>query len=185
MQHHTYFQEFVKHRRQVGSLVPSSRYLTFSMCNQIDFDKTSTIVELGPGTGVLTSVLLSKMKQDDQLFCVELHPKFCYELSTGINDPRLHIINGSAEELVEHLSRKNVNQVDCIISSLPLRNMKAHVRQRILDNCNKILKPSGQFIQYQYSLSEMKLIKSYFASLKIHFVLINIPPAFIYSCVKM
>ncbi len=144
--------------------------------------KTSTIVELGGGTGSLTKKILASMGENSSLFCLELNETFYQGLSKSINDPRFHIIKGSAEKLRKHMEMERIMQVDCIISSLPLSNIPTNVKKQILLNCKQLLKASGQFIQYQYTLKDRKLVQEFFTSCKLDFVLINIPPAFIYSC---
>jgi phospholipid N-methyltransferase len=76
--------------------------------------------------------------------------------------------------------------VDVIISTLPFVFIPKDETKRILLEIKKSLKKDGQFIQYQYFLSEFKLIKNIFEKDKIDlsFELLNLPPAFIYSLRK-
>ena len=140
------------------------------------------MVELGGGTGSVTKHILSVLGDNDQLFCIELNQVFIDHLSKKINDHRLKLINGSAEQILDHLKSIDIDGVDCIVSSLPLSNMPTTTKSKILAGCQQALNPSGQFIQFQYTLQDKKFVQRYFSVCKLGFVLINIPPAFIYSC---
>ena len=48
--------EFIKERKTVGAIAPSSKFLMKKMIAPIDFQKADVIVELGPGNGVFTKV---------------------------------------------------------------------------------------------------------------------------------
>jgi phospholipid N-methyltransferase len=69
---------------------------------------------------------------------------------------------------------------------LPFTFIPKDKTKRILLEIKKSLKKNGQFLQYQYFLSDFRLIKSIFEKDKIDlsFELLNIPPAFIYSLKK-
>ena len=55
--------EFIKGRKTVGAVAPSSKFLMKKMIAPIDFQKADVIVELGPGNGVFTKAILERMKQ--------------------------------------------------------------------------------------------------------------------------
>jgi phosphatidylethanolamine/phosphatidyl-N-methylethanolamine N-methyltransferase len=48
----SFIKQFWAEKKMVGSMTPSSRFLTQKMLKNIDFKKVKLIVELGPGTGV-------------------------------------------------------------------------------------------------------------------------------------
>ena len=64
--------EFIKERKIVGAIAPSSKFLMKKMIAPIDFQKADVIVELGPGNGVFTKSILERMKQTSKLFSFEL-----------------------------------------------------------------------------------------------------------------
>ena len=71
----SFLKTFLKDR-QVGAMSPSSRFLANKMLENINFDEAKVIVELGPGTGVFTHVLLEKMRPDATLLVFELNTEF-------------------------------------------------------------------------------------------------------------
>lgn len=179
-----FLNTFFTERKQVGAVAPSSRFLVKAMCNKIDFTTAKCIVELGPGTGVFTHELLRRANADCKIILFELNEDFYKLLKKKFNDPRLTILFQSAEDLAEVLKEINIKNVDAILSSLPLTVIPDKVKKRIIIRSHEALRKGGVYVQYQYSLSAKKLIEKKFGKLKMGFVPINIPPAFIYLGTK-
>lgn len=180
----TFFQRFWKSKKMVGAISPSSSFLTNKMLENIAFDTTKVLVEIGPGTGVFTKKVLSKMHADSIFLVFELNTDFFQELQTSIVDKRVVFINDSAEKLQEYLDRLNISKVDVIISSLPLSNFYQRLTLKLLHIFRTCLSDTGKFIQFQYSLKQRKELKHVFSKVEITFTLWNIPPAFVYTCSK-
>ena len=68
-----FWKQFLKSRREIGSVTPSSRYLTRGIVDKIDFANAQVIVELGPGTGVFTRTILNRMSATCKLVVIELN----------------------------------------------------------------------------------------------------------------
>jgi phosphatidylethanolamine/phosphatidyl-N-methylethanolamine N-methyltransferase len=177
-----FFREFLKERKTVGAVSPSSIFLARKMVAPIDFNKARIIVELGPGTGIFTKEILKYMHADAKLFVFETQKSFCDVLEKEINDPRMILINDSAEKILEYLQQHGFEKADYTVSSLPFTVIPSQVKNTILNQAVKCLKPGGLFIQFQYTLNAHKLLKSYFRNVKLDFTPMNIPPAFIYKC---
>jgi len=180
-----FLKEFLKYRKRIGSISPSSKFLTKKMLEGIDFDNNRVIVEYGAGTGVFTRKIVSKMAQGTKLFVFELHEPFCKKLEEEFRDqPNVIIICDSAVNVLKYLQRENETHADSIISSLPFANFQTKLTIRILKASDRILVKDGTFIQYQYSLNVKRLLSKIFDLKSVEFVPINIPPAFIYICKK-
>lgn len=180
-----FLKEFFKEKKTVGAVSPSSKHLGKKMLQNINFDNCNVIIELGPGTGVFTRMLTNKMKGDSKLIIFELHEAFLNKLQKEFaNDDRVIIINDSAENIGEHLKEHNLGEVDAVISSLPLTNFNKRLVHTILKQSHQHLKQSGLYIQFQYSLNAQKHLKKIFREVKISFTPRNIPPAFVYTCMK-
>jgi len=171
---------FFKDWRQTGSLVPSSWFLARRMIRPIDFTSAKVIVELGAGTGVVTRMILKKMRHDARLYVFEINKTFCARLRR-IKDDRLVIINDSAAEIKKYLSGKRANHV---VSSLPVAVLTPKLTNLILKSVYQNLKKGGGFTQFQYTIRSYDKVKYFFKNVKIGFTLLNIPPAFVYECVK-
>ena len=105
-----------------------------------------------------------------------------FKALSNLKDERLTILEGSAVNAVERLESMNIKQVDYVISTLPLAIMDEETNEKILEAVNKILKPTGRYVQIQYSLISKNRIKRKFPKLKVDFTLLNFPPAFFYIC---
>lgn len=162
------------HPRSVGAILPSSHFLAESMAQCIDRNQTGFVLELGPGTGVITRAILQSGIPAKQLIAVELSVDFATELQKEF--PDILIIHGDALHLSELI--KNKNPVNTIISALPLRNFPNEDRDNILAEIQKVLAPQGKFIQFSYAIKDdpkyypqgMTLINSFI-------VWRNLPPA--------
>lgn len=179
-----FIKTFFQDRKQVGAVAPSWRFLVNKMCNQINFDEAKVIVEFGPGTGVFTLELLKRMHPETKLIVLELNEEFYQLLQEKIDDSRMILRNESAEKIGDLLKEYGFEKADAILSSLPLAVIPNEIRDAILDNSYKYLKPGGHYIQYQYSLNAKKLIQKTFDDVRIGFVPVNVPPAFVYTASK-
>lgn len=166
----------------VGSITPSSKFLMRKMFAPINFSKADVILELGPGNGVFTKGLLSKMNKDSKLISFELSKSFCEYINHNIKDDRLILVNDSAEKVENFLNNRGITKVDYVVSSLPLAVIPKEIKHKILDNCVNLLNKDGRYIQFQYSLNAKKLLKTKFKNVEYKFTPINIPPAFVYQC---
>ena len=176
-----FLMESIKHFGMVGTVIPSSQMSAIKMTRPVDFNRAKIIVELGGGTGVITKEILRRMDKTAKLFVFETNPNFAKALS-NLKDERLTVLEESAINAVERLGSLGVKQVDYVISTLPLAIMDEETNEKILEAVSKILKPSGRYVQIQYSLISKNRIKRKFPKLKVDFTLLNFPPAFFYIC---
>jgi phosphatidylethanolamine/phosphatidyl-N-methylethanolamine N-methyltransferase len=180
----SFIRHFIKERKMVGALAPSSRFLAHKMLKRIDFGQAQVIVELGPGTGVFTKRILKKMRPDGKLLVFELNDSFYEQLKKRFSDERLVLIHDSAEHIEKYLEKYQLPNADVVISSLPLANFPKELRSSILSASHRSLTNTGQYIQFQYSLQSRKFIKRTFGKMNIDFTPLNLPPAFVYTCKK-
>ena len=176
-----FLTEFLRNRKEIGALAPSSRFLVRKILQPIPFEKVECVVELGPGEGAITRELLQRVTPETQVFIYEMNRTFCETLRPLEND-RVHIKNTSAEHLERTLAAAHVAQVDAVISSLPFSVMPDEVVDNILKQVKNVLAPGGVFLQYQYSLGSYKELKAIFSEVEVGFTPLNIPPAFVYRC---
>ena len=60
----------------VGSVVPSSKFLSRKMLDHLNFKQAKLVVELGPGTGVFTQRIIEKLDEESKLLVIELNDAF-------------------------------------------------------------------------------------------------------------
>ncbi len=176
-----FLKRFALRPKQIGSIIPSSRFLSARMMRQIPWERSESIVELGPGTGVFTKEIINRKKQNAKFFVVENDPHFQKILRKRF--PKLMIRN-EAIHLKDYVTELQLDKVDAIISGLPFAVFSESKRSVILDNIEQTLSPGGVFVTFQYSLQLKKDLEKRFDRVKISFSLLNLPPAFIYTCYK-
>lgn len=176
-----FLTEFFKEKSMVGAIAPSSQYLTRKMLSSIDFKTAKTLVEFGPGTGVFTDELVASMAEDAKLYLFEVNDSFYQSLAEKYaSDERVMVFFTGAEKAKSVLAKEGVMNVDVIVSGLPLAVIPPAVKSRILSVSRRLLRESGSYIQFQYSLNDRGLITQYFKRVELDFTLFNLPPAFIY-----
>lgn len=153
MAYRLFIREFFRSFGVTASLLPSSRFLAAAMLDPVDFRTPRTIVELGPGTGVMTKEILRRMTTDSRLFAFEVNPHFIRHLRAQYNDPRLTVLLADACELADHLQAHNAGALDAVISSLGLTSMPHSIRTRIVQQAESCLAPDGVLTQFQYLTS--------------------------------
>ncbi|MSU45474.1 MAG: hypothetical protein EXS47_02500 [Candidatus Zambryskibacteria bacterium] len=176
----SFFEEFIKNWREVGSITPSSKFLVKKMLETVDFENAKIIVELGAGSGIMTRELLKRMNKEAKLIVFETNKDFYKDLKK-VNDKRMVVYNQSALNLEKYF---NIETVDYIISGVPLSNLPPLDKKNLLLLSYKSLRSKGRYVQFQYSLDSKKDYKNAFDKVEIDFTPLNIPPAFVFSCVK-
>ena len=71
-----FIKQFFKDKKMVGAVSPSTRFLAEKMLENIDFNTSKLIIELGPGTGVFTDEIIKRMASDAVLLTFELNDNF-------------------------------------------------------------------------------------------------------------
>lgn len=179
-----FIKQFFKDKQMVGAVSPSSRFLGEKMLENVCFDSSELIVELGPGTGVFTDQIIDRMSPFAKLLVFELNDDFFALLNKRINDPRVQIIHDSATNIAKYLKDDEKNAVDTIISSLPLMVFSEELRNEVIETSYNSLKENGLYVQFQYSLQSKKLLSQKYNKVELAFTVKNFPPAFVYTCRK-
>ena len=181
-----FLEAFLREPLAVGSLWPSSTTLARAVVNSCEFKSGDTVVELGPGTGAFTELLLDRLNGRGRLIAVELSPTNVEVLRQRF--PSCRVINDTAENLPRHLGRR---RADCVVSGLAWGNMSPRSQDRILEAIWRSLAPRGQFVAFAYahavclptSLRFRRLLFDNFACVNTTpIVWRNLPPAYIYRC---
>lgn len=175
--------EYLKSPRTIGAVAPSSKKLAEKMAGDIDFEKAKCIVEYGPGTGVFTERLMSKIRKHTLLLLIEFNEDFCKQLEEKYSEyTNVIVINDSAENIDKYLKKYGVKEVDYVVSGLPFASLPKSVSNQILKKTREILKQNGMFITFQYTLLKKGYISSYFQDISLERVMLNIPPAYVLKC---
>jgi phospholipid N-methyltransferase len=175
-------RNFFRHPRMLGSIVPSSRFLIKQLLEPIDWAQARVIVEYGPGVGGITAEILRRMRPDASLIAIEINPEFVSLLRSSSADERLHVVEGSAESVVEILRRHGHEKANYIISGIPFSTISAPLRERILRKTCSVLEPRGSFLVYQFSTRVLQDLQRIFRHVRHRFEPLNVLPAHLFFC---
>ncbi len=178
-----FLQEFIRHPFQIGSIVPSSRYMERAILRCAAIESANTIVELGCGTCGTTRAILNAMGPQARLLSIEINPRF-HALLQKINDERLIAHLGSAEKLIEIVDLYGLQPPDAIISGIPFSTMKNGVGSRIIQDITRVLAPHARFVAYQVSSRVAELSRPFLGKEKSLLEIRNIPPMRVYQWEK-
>lgn len=173
----------IKSIKTSGTIIPSSKVLIESLLAPINFETSRCIIELGAGNGCVTRAVLERMHPACVLICFEVNSEFVTQLNS-LDDSRLHVVDACASSLGIILDDLNIKDVEHIVSSLPLALIDDDIVQNILNLVFSKLREGGRFLQYQYSLNNYAELKLIFKDVKLDFTFRNMPPAFVYECIK-
>jgi len=173
-----FMQEWLANPQGVGAVAPSSRNLAEAMAKWIPSDPESYVLELGPGTGVVTEALLRRGLRQERLVAIEQNSNMARVLREKF--PRAQIITGDAWKLDDLLRRRRepIEKVGAVISSLPLLNFPPSEAERLADKIRAALEPHGKWVQFTYRIHRLRPRgASSFRLRATKIVWFNLPPA--------
>ncbi len=170
-----FFRGFLRSPDQVGSVVPSSRFLEQRLVRAAGVSQARCVVELGPGVGGTTRALLEAMPADARLLTIELDSKFA-ELLDEMGDPRLVSHTGSAADLGEILALHGLQAPDAIVSGIPFSTMPREVGNAVLEAVRDQLRPGGVFVAYQFRGHVGRMGREILGPPEVEFEPLNVPP---------
>ncbi|QSB08724.1 methyltransferase domain-containing protein [Lysinibacillus fusiformis] len=177
--------QYIFNPRSVGAILPSSKYLSKKMINDINFEKAKYIVEYGPGTGIFTENIIKNKKTTTKVVLIENNKNFYTLLQEKYkNVDNTIIVYDSAENVESILMDNQIPYVDYIVSGLPFTSLPINVSNKILQNTLKVLKEDGLFVTFQYTKLKIPFFKKYFPDISIKKEYRNLPPAYILNCYK-
>jgi phospholipid N-methyltransferase len=174
-----FFRGWLRDPFQVASVAPSSRWLARLMASGLTPE--SCVVELGAGTGTLTSAILERGVRPENLFLIEQSHEFCSVLRARF--PGATVLQIDAAGLTVPL-RVLLGRVDFVISGLPILWFNRDKKAAILSEAFALLKPAGCYQQFTY-LGRPPVGSQLRAELRLRAKLLgiapmNLPPAFVY-----
>lgn len=173
--------KFIRFPKQIGSVTPSSKALGKKMVSPIPWDAVHHVAELGAGTGAVTQFIHEAGHPGTKVFLFEKDSALLNRLKEQYPE---YCCFADAVQLEATIRSQGVEQLDCVIGGLPFANFPQKIRDEIMEQVVRTLKPGGWFVAFQYSLQMKKHLERHFHIVDIHFVIGNLPPAFIYVCRK-
>lgn len=170
-----FFRGFLRSPDQVGSVIPSSRFLERRLVQSAGITDAACVVELGPGTGGTTRALLEAMRPDASLLTIELDAQFA-EMLNEIGDPRLFSHHGSAADLGSILAGHGLPQPDAIVSGIPFSTMPRAIGTAVIEAIRDHLAPGGRFVAYQFRGHVGRLGRPILGQPEVELEWLNVPP---------
>lgn len=162
-----------------GAVAPSSPQLARAMAAYVDPARPGFVVELGPGTGVVTQALIERGIAPERIISIEYNGDFCSLLRQRY--PGVHFVHGDAYRMPQAIAGivgSEPHPLSAVVSSLPLFTRPLPERVRLLDESFTRMEPGAPFIQFSYALvSPMPHGSTRFEIERSNWVVRNLPPA--------
>src|SRR5919206_2184897 len=88
-----FLRSWIERPLVTGAVTPSGKLLARTMASYVDPRMPGPVIELGPGTGPVTSALVRRGIEQERLVLVEYNPDFCRLLTRRF--PRATIVQGN------------------------------------------------------------------------------------------
>ncbi len=134
----------------IGAVMASSRVLARAMARCVDTDIPGPVIELGPGTGVVTQALVEHGVGAERLVLVEFNPSFCRILRKRY--PEATVIQGDAYRMNHLLGGLLRDPAAAVVSGLPLLTQPSKRRLRLINEAFSLMMPNAPFIQFTYAM---------------------------------
>lgn len=148
-----FWRQFREHFHTTGAVLPSGRLLSRALARYVgQSGREQRILEVGPGTGAVTSQIVRRLGPADRFDLVELNAEFVRRLNDRFASEadfqrvaaRSRVLHSPIEDLPPE------TQYDLIISGLPLNNFDVASVERILQALVKLLRPGGTLSFFEY-----------------------------------
>jgi len=155
-----FLKEFRRTFHTTGAILPSSPGLAAALSRFVaeptDRDDgpggKKQILEVGPGTGAVTSRILAAMGQADRLDMVELNDEFVARLNERFESEPVFQAVAERSEIIHDslLALPSEPKYDVIVSGLPLNNFSSSDVRELLDSMRSLLRPGGTLSFFEY-----------------------------------
>ncbi|ESW77527.1 MULTISPECIES: phospholipid N-methyltransferase PmtA [unclassified Mesorhizobium] len=170
-----FFKGWIDKPKAVGSIVPTSSITAGKMASIVDPTSGLPVLEVGPGTGVITRAILAQGIKPENLYAVEYSTDFVRHLRQLY--PGVNVIEGDAFNLDATLGDKRDLIFDSVISGVPLLNFPVAQRIAYVESLLDRIPAGRPIVQLTYGpLSPIPPGRGDYTVEHFHFVIRNIPP---------
>ncbi|MGH6869907.1 MAG: class I SAM-dependent methyltransferase [Rhizomicrobium sp.] len=176
-QHLHFLKGLLARPKNVGAIAPSSPALARAIAREVDPKVDGPVLELGPGTGVVTEALIERGIAPGRITAVEYDPEFA-KLVAG-RFPGVHVVRGDAFDLARTLGAQGGNgePFAAIVSGLPLLNHPVERRHALIEGALARLKPGAPYVQFSYGTKPPIAAPAGTSVKRAALILMNLPPA--------
>ncbi len=146
-----FLRSWIEKPLHMGAVMPSGRVLARTMAQYVDIRSRGPVIELGPGTGAITSALIERGVDQKRLVLVEYNPGFCALLRDRY--PHARIVQGDAYTLRDLLRNMLSAPASAVVSGLPLVTKPMLTRLKLIREAFLALAPGAPFVQFTYSVA--------------------------------
>lgn len=173
----------------VGAVAPSSRALGEVLAAVVPRHGRPTVVELGPGTGAVSTVIGTRLPPGGHHLALEIDSRMADLLQAS--HPQVTVVHGDAVDLGRLLRDQGVARVDAVVSGLPWSLFAEDRQRRVLTQVGQLLTPDGAFCTFAYRHAAWlagahrfrRLLDEHFDEVVVtRTVWGNLPPALAYLC---
>lgn len=143
-----FFKEYIRNRKTIGAVAPSSPALARRIAEAAGVWEGRRVLELGPGTGALTTAIADSMPHGSTYLGIELNSSFIPQLRDRF--PSLQFENGAAQDFDFDAIMAPDERFDVIVSGLPWASFPPELQSAILDRVLPRLAPGGRFATFAY-----------------------------------
>ena len=185
----TFVARAVRRPSTVGAVLPTSRHVAAAVAMVVPTSGTPVVLELGPGTGALSSAIRDRLPAGGRHLAVEIDPAMVRYLRR--TKPWLQVIEGDAAHLRPLLAEQGITQVDAVISSIPWTLLPPESQRELLGEAGAALREDGVFTSVTYLTTLWRAATRAFVRalgdtfdevLPRSAVWRNLPPARVYVC---
>jgi phosphatidylethanolamine/phosphatidyl-N-methylethanolamine N-methyltransferase len=170
-----FFKGWIDKPKAVGSIVPTSSITARKMASVVNPKSGLPVLEVGPGTGVITRAILAQGVKPENLYAVEYSTDFVRHLRQLY--PGVNVIEGDAFNLDATLGDKSGLTFDSVISGVPLLNFPVTQRIAYIESLLDRIPTGRPVVQLTYGpLSPIPPGRGDYTVEHFHFVIRNIPP---------
>ena len=160
---------------QMGSVVPSSPALCRRVVQQVRREPDEWVLELGAGTGVVSSALLAGGVPPERVTVLEIVPDMADHLRAKL--PGVEVIEGDARALPDLIPRGRHGRIGTVICGIPMVLLPVAEQRRFI-GAIEVVAPGRGFLHYSYcATSPLPHRKHGLAAKREAWTPLNIPPA--------
>ncbi|TNM66364.1 phospholipid N-methyltransferase PmtA [Aliirhizobium smilacinae] len=171
-----FFKGWIDGPKQVGAIIPTSSVTAKRMASVIDTASGLPVLELGPGTGVITKAILKAGTAPQDLVSIEYSTDFYQHLTQTFHG--VNFINGDAFDLGRTLGAFKDSKFDSVISAIPMLSFPMERRIALLEDLLDRMPAGRPVMQITYGpVSPIIANPDRYKIKHYDFVVRNIPPA--------
>lgn len=185
----TFFLAAIRNPQRIGAISASSPRIAVLLASVVPTVGEPVVVELGPGTGAVSSAIAARLPRGARHVAVELDAgmaAFLRQRHTGVD-----VVNADACHLSELLAARSIPRVPAVVSGLPWSLFDSSTQDCILQQIAEAIGQQGVFTTFAYTHARMlpsarnfrRALQRTFAEVQVsRLVWQNMPPAFSYIC---